>query len=155
MPAGRSRTARPQRSGPLRPGPKRSGPQPVLSPAPGVTFAALGVPAPLVAVLAEDGITVPRPIQAAVLPDDAPRYPASDGMVKTSAAWLIDHAGFHRGFSVGRARVSTKHTLALTNPGDATADDIAALAREIRAGVRQRFGVLLAPEPVLVGVDLG
>ena len=69
MPAGRSRTARPQRSGPLRPGPKRSGPQPVLSPAPGVTFAALGVPAPLVAVLAEDGITVPRPIQAAVLPD--------------------------------------------------------------------------------------
>ena len=95
------------------------------------------------------------PEQAGGLPDDAPRYPASGGTVKTSAAWLIDHAGFHRGFAVGRARVSTKHTLALTNPGDATADDIVALAREIRAGVRERFGVLLAPEPVLVGVGLG
>ena len=95
------------------------------------------------------------PEQASVLPPDAPRYPASDGMVKTSAAWLIDHAGFHRGFSAGRARVSTKHALALTNPGDATADDIVTLAREIRAGVRERFGVVLAPEPVLVGVDLG
>ncbi|HEX2857786.1 MAG TPA: UDP-N-acetylmuramate dehydrogenase [Propionibacteriaceae bacterium] len=94
------------------------------------------------------------PEQASLLPADAPRYPASDGMVKTSAAWLIDHAGFHRGFSTGRARVSTKHALALTNPGEATADDIVGLAREIRAGVRRRFGVVLAPEPVLVGVDL-
>ena len=92
--------------------------------------------------------------QAARLPEDAPRYPASDGMVKTSAAWLIDHAGFHRGFAAGRARISTKHTLALTNPGEASADDVVGLARLIRSGVNERFGLLLSPEPVLVGVGL-
>jgi UDP-N-acetylmuramate dehydrogenase len=74
--------------------------------------------------------------------------------VKTSAAWLIEHAGFGRGYGVGPARVSSKHTLALTNTGQAQAADVVALAREIRAGVQHRFGIRLVPEPVLVGVDL-
>ena len=94
------------------------------------------------------------PDEAAALPGSAPRYSAPGGMVKASAAWLIDQAGFHKGFRVGAARVSTKHALALTNPGDATAADVIGLARVIRAGVRERFGVLLEPEPVLVGVEL-
>lgn len=92
---------------------------------------------------------------AAALPDEAPRYPASDGLVKTSAAWLIEHAGFSRGFGApGTAAVSTKHTLALTNRGGATAADLLALARTIRDGVATRFGITLEPEPVLVGVAL-
>jgi len=92
---------------------------------------------------------------AKLLPDDAPRWPVGDGTVKTSAAWLIEHAGFHRGHGDGHpATLSTKHTLALTNRGSATADDVLALAREIRDGVRDRFGVDLVPEPVLVGVEL-
>ena len=108
--------------------------------------------------------------QAATLPEDAPRFPVTDhtrvvagtrgapvvdGLVKTSAAWLIDHAGFPKGFSVsggsGRASLSTKHVLALTNRGDATADDVAALRDAIVAGVRERYGVTLVPEPVAVG----
>lgn len=94
---------------------------------------------------------------AAALPEDAPRYAAAGGAVKTSAAWLIEHAGFTRGFAVAadaRAALSSKHTLALTNRGGATAADILALARAIQAGVAERFGVALVPEPVTVGVDL-
>jgi UDP-N-acetylmuramate dehydrogenase len=89
-----------------------------------------------------------------LLPADAPRWPVGDGLVKTSAAWLIEHAGFHRGHGDGPATLSTKHTLAVTNRGNATADDVVALAREVRDGVRERFGVELVPEPVLVGVEL-
>ena len=88
------------------------------------------------------------------LPPEAPRFPAADGLVKTSAAWLIDHAGFGRGYGTPPATLSTKHTLALTNRGGATASDIVALAREIRGGVEQRFGITLVPEPVLVGIEL-
>lgn len=94
---------------------------------------------------------------AAALPEDAPRFPASDGRVKTSAAWLIDHAGFGKGFAVrpnAPASLSTKHALALTNRGDASADDVVELARALRDGVEQRFGVRLVPEPVLVGLSL-
>lgn len=87
------------------------------------------------------------------LPADAPRFPATGG-VKTSAAWLIDHAGFGKGYGDGPARLSTKHALALTNRGGATAADLLALAREVRAGVQERFGVTLVPEPVLVGCSL-
>lgn len=83
-----------------------------------------------------------------------PSYPAPDGMVKTSAAWLIERAGFARGYGDERVRLSTKHTLALTNRGAATTADLLALASDIRAGVNARFGVQLVPEPVLVGVDL-
>lgn len=108
------------------------------------------------------------------LPPEAPRYqvrsalPATStgpslgvvdpSLVKTSAAWLIENAGFGKGFGLAGdqspARLSTKHTLALTNRGGASADDLVALARTVRDGVRDRFGVELVPEPVLVGVAL-
>jgi UDP-N-acetylmuramate dehydrogenase len=91
---------------------------------------------------------------AAALPADAPRFPQPGGRTKTSAAWLIERAGFGKGFGDGQARISTKHTLALTNRGDATADDLIALARQIRDGVRETFGITLVPEPVLVGCEL-
>lgn len=83
-----------------------------------------------------------------------PTYPAADDRVKTSAAWLIDKAGFGRGYGSGPARISTKHTLALTNRGTAKTDDLLALAREVRDGVRETFGIELVNEPVLVGVGL-
>ncbi|MEV4005106.1 UDP-N-acetylmuramate dehydrogenase [Actinomadura sp. NPDC049753] len=83
-----------------------------------------------------------------------PRYPEADGRVKTSAAWLIDRAGFTKGHARGPARISTKHTLALTNPGGATTADLLALAREVRDGVRDAFGVELVNEPVMVGATL-
>ena len=92
--------------------------------------------------------------QAAALPAEAPRFPQPDGRVKSSAAWLIEHAGFGKGFTVGSARVSAKHTLALVNPGTAGAADVLALAKVIRDGVAAAYGVRLAPEPVLVGVAL-
>ncbi|TYL46330.1 UDP-N-acetylmuramate dehydrogenase [Nocardioides sp. BGMRC 2183] len=90
------------------------------------------------------------------LPAGAPSYPQPDGTVKTSAAWLIDRAGFAKGYRVesGRAGLSTKHTLALTNRGAASAEDLLALAREIRDGVRARFGITLVNEPVLLGCRL-
>lgn len=95
--------------------------------------------------------------QAAQLPADAPRYPAPGG-VKTSAAWLIEHAGFGRGFGVhgedSRATLSSKHCLALTNRGQACADDVMELARTVRCGVFDRYGVLLQPETVLVGEQI-
>ncbi len=88
-----------------------------------------------------------------------PSYPAHDGpgegALKTSAAWLIDRAGFAKGYGMpGPAALSTKHALAVTNRGGATASDVVALAREIRAGVVDAFGVRLTHEPVLVGLDL-
>ncbi|MFV0459104.1 MAG: UDP-N-acetylmuramate dehydrogenase [Actinomycetales bacterium] len=100
-----------------------------------------------------------NPILAAdtALPEGAPRFPVSgrDDQVKTSAAWLIEHAGFGKGFAVGpRASLSTKHTLALTNRGEATAQDLLELARAVRDGVRDRFGITLVNEPVLVGEQL-
>jgi UDP-N-acetylmuramate dehydrogenase len=82
-----------------------------------------------------------------------PAWPQEDGHVKTSAAWLIERAGFRRGHSHGRAAISTKHTLALVNRGGATAAELIGLAREIAAGVSARFGVRLTPEPVLVGLS--
>jgi UDP-N-acetylmuramate dehydrogenase len=91
---------------------------------------------------------------AATLPDGAPRYAQPDGTVKTSAAWLIDHAGFGKGYGSGPARLSAKHTLAITNRGAATAKDVLDLARTVTEGVRERFGVTLVPEPVLVGCRL-
>ena len=91
---------------------------------------------------------------ASALPDDAPRWPQPAGGVKTSAAWLIDHAGFSKGYGDDRASVSTKHTLALTNRGGARTADLLALAAEVRRGVQERFGVRLDPEPVLVGCAL-
>jgi UDP-N-acetylmuramate dehydrogenase len=92
--------------------------------------------------------------QAANLPDAAPRFPQPDGRVKTSAAWLIEAAGFGKGYGTGAARLSGKHTLALTNRGHARAEDVLTLAREVRNGVRARFGITLVPEPILVGCEL-
>jgi UDP-N-acetylmuramate dehydrogenase len=92
--------------------------------------------------------------KARTLPPEAPRFNQSDGMIKTSAAWLIERAGFGKGFGDGAAQLSSKHTLALTNRGGATAADLLSLAREIRAGVQAKFGIELVPEPVLVGCEL-
>jgi UDP-N-acetylmuramate dehydrogenase len=82
-----------------------------------------------------------------------PRYPETDGRLKTSAAWLIERAGFTKGHPgpAADAAISTKHTLALTNRGGARTADLVALAREVAAGVQAAFGVALVPEPVFVG----
>ncbi|GII98740.1 UDP-N-acetylmuramate dehydrogenase [Sediminihabitans luteus] len=108
------------------------------------------------------------------LPEGAPRYPVRSPLpstttgpslgvvdpawVKTSAAWLIEHAGFGKGWGVhgeaSLARLSTRHTLALTNRGGASAQDVVQLARAVRDGVLDAFGVELVPEPVLVGLSL-
>jgi UDP-N-acetylmuramate dehydrogenase len=92
-------------------------------------------------------------VEARRLPADAPRF-AVDGGTKTSAAWLVERAGFARGWGEGAARVSTKHSLALTNRGGASTAEVLELARTIRAGVASRFGILLEPEPQLVGCSL-
>lgn len=110
---------------------------------------------------------VPASVRAH-LPEDAPAYGAgqdADGnpLVKLSAAWLIDRAGFSKGFGLGpdehgiagaRASLSTKHTLAVTNRGSARTADLLAVARTVRDGVKDRWGVELHPEPVLVGCTL-
>jgi UDP-N-acetylmuramate dehydrogenase len=83
-----------------------------------------------------------------------PAYPAGDGHTKTSAAWLIDKAGFTKGYGTGPARISTKHTLALTNRGAATTEDLLTLAREVVTGVHDAFGITLVNEPVAIGVSL-
>ena len=84
-----------------------------------------------------------------------PRFAAGDGCAKTSAAWLIERAGFGRGHHLpGPAALSSKHTLAVTNRGGATAADVVSLARTIRDGVEEVFGVRLVNEPVLVGLSL-
>lgn len=85
-----------------------------------------------------------------------PRYAAGEGVEKLSAAWLIERAGFTKGHpGIGaRAGLSTKHTLALTNRGEATSSDLVDLAREIRSGVFAAFGVTLVPEPVWIGVNI-
>ena len=93
-------------------------------------------------------------IDPAQLPDGAPGWPQPDGRVKTSAAWLIERAGFSKGYGEGRARLSTKHTLALTNRGGATTEELLALAAEVRDGVQAKFGITLVNEPVLVGCTL-
>jgi len=85
-----------------------------------------------------------------------PRFAATEpGLVKVPAAWLIERAGFGKGYNPGDgARISSKHTLALVNSGSASTAALVALARQIRDGVRDAFGVSLTPEPVLVGVTL-
>lgn len=123
---------------------------------------------------------VPASVRAA-LPEGAPAFAAGEAedgtpLVKLSAAWLIDRAGFAKGFGLpevapreggpdgrgadgtglagGRASVSTKHTLAMTNRGDATTEDVLTIARTVRDGVRERFGVELHPEPMIIGTSL-
>ena len=91
---------------------------------------------------------------ASALPEGAPKWPLTDGRIKTSAAWLIEHSGIDKGHAHGGARVSTKHVLALTNSGNATASEIVELAREVRTAVQAKFGITLEPEVNLVGISL-
>lgn len=94
-------------------------------------------------------------LPADVIPAGAPAFATTGDLAKTSAAWLITHAGVERGWGLTpRATVSTKHSLALTNRGDATCGDILDLARAVRGRVMDAFGVELVPEPVLVGCAL-
>ncbi|MDO5645599.1 MAG: UDP-N-acetylmuramate dehydrogenase [Dermabacter sp.] len=95
---------------------------------------------------------------AARLPEAAPRFETPQG-IKTSAAWLITNAGFERGFTLtperAGAALSTKHSLALTNRGEATSADVVALASHVRARVHEEFGIWLEPEPVRLGLRIG
>jgi UDP-N-acetylmuramate dehydrogenase len=91
---------------------------------------------------------------AASLPADAPRWPTSNGLVKVSAAWLIENSGIRRGDTNGGAKISSKHVLALTNAGNATAEDLCALARQVQISVSKTFKIELTPEVNLVGVKL-
>ncbi|BDZ51716.1 hypothetical protein GCM10025867_39570 [Frondihabitans sucicola] len=86
----------------------------------------------------------------------APPPTFTPGPVKLSAAWLIEHAGIARGFHLpgSGAAISTKHTLAITNRGGATADEVAELARYVQSRVAAEFGVVLHPEPILLGLTL-
>lgn len=84
----------------------------------------------------------------------APEWPAGDGRVKVSAAWLIERAGFAKGHGEGAVGISSKHTLALVHRGGGRTEDLRALAREVRDGVRESFGVELVPEPTVLGREL-
>ena len=91
---------------------------------------------------------------ADALPNAAPKWPLTDGRVKISAAWLIENSGIHKGDAIGGAKVSSKHVLALTNSGTATASDIAALAKKARDRVKEKFGITLVAEVNLIGVEI-
>ena len=93
-------------------------------------------------------------VEASEAPEGAPRWPQPDGRVKVPAAWLIEQAGFHKGYGAGAVGLSTKHPLALTNRGGATTEELLALARELRDGVEAAHGLRLDNEPVLVGCEL-
>jgi UDP-N-acetylmuramate dehydrogenase len=84
-------------------------------------------------------------------PEEIPQYPAGDGMVKLAAAWLVEQAGFHKGFAMGRAAISSRHTLALVNLGDATAAELIALRDAVMTAVKNKFAVQLEQEPVMLG----
>ena len=88
------------------------------------------------------------------LPSEAPRWPMSDGRVKTSAAWLMEHSGVNKGDQLAGAQISPKHVLALSNAGDATAKDLIELARSAQEKVRAKFGIVLQSEVQLVGLSL-
>lgn len=85
-----------------------------------------------------------------VVPTNAPMYEHESGKVKTSAAWLIEQAGFEKGFRHGGAMISSKHTLAISNSGNATAEDVIELSNRIKSGVKQKFGIELNIEPKIL-----
>jgi len=90
--------------------------------------------------------------RVAIAPENAPNWPEADGTVKVSAAWLIEQAGFNKGFTLnGRAALSSKHTLAITNRGNATSADISELADHIVQGVKAKFDIELKPEATFIG----
>ncbi|HET7712237.1 MAG TPA: UDP-N-acetylmuramate dehydrogenase [Thermoanaerobaculia bacterium] len=103
-------------------------------------------------VIDASGLDAVRRAAAAVTGDaEMPAFPTGDGRVKLSAAWLIERAGFPKGFTMGNAGISSKHTLAVINRGGASAEEVLALVRTIQQRVREVFGVELHPEPRLVG----
>jgi UDP-N-acetylmuramate dehydrogenase len=85
--------------------------------------------------------------------DSAPNFPANDGTVKLSAAWLIEHAGFSKGFVHGNVGLSAKHTLAVVNRGGGTAREVRELVKMVQDRVREQFGVEIHPEPNFIGFD--
>lgn len=91
--------------------------------------------------------------RAAALGLQVPSYPALSAQHKVSAAWLVEHSGFSKGYTRGPVGISRKHALAIVNRGGATAADVVALKNEIQQRVAQTFGIQLSPEPVLVGFD--
>ena len=97
-------------------------------------------------------LVIPLSAYDGYVPAPIPR----ESEVKVSAAWLIEHSGVRRGFKIPRSRaaLSSKHALALTNRGSASAEEIAELARFIQGRVQSEFGLILQPEPVLIGVEL-
>jgi UDP-N-acetylmuramate dehydrogenase len=90
-------------------------------------------------------------LKAGCRAEEVPQYPAGDGMVKLAAAWLVEQSGFHKGFAMGRAAISSRHTLALVNLGGATAAELIALRDAVRSAVETKFGVQLEQEPVMLG----
>lgn len=109
-------------------------------------------------ILTSDQMAQVRAKATDLLGEDGPKPPEfaqADGSVKTSAAWLLDKAGFGKGYGApAAATLSTKHPLAVTNRGSAGSSDVLALAQEVRAGVLDAFGVALVNEPVFVGLEL-
>jgi UDP-N-acetylmuramate dehydrogenase len=97
---------------------------------------------------------VAEPVQRIAASSGIPlrTFPTDDGRVKIPAAWLIEQAGFRKGYAMGAAGISSRHTLALTNRGGASAEEILALAEKIAAAVESRFGIRLEREPELVGI---
>ncbi|HZF40021.1 MAG TPA: UDP-N-acetylmuramate dehydrogenase [Blastocatellia bacterium] len=87
--------------------------------------------------------------------EQVPNFPAGDGKIKVPAAWLIERAGFHKGYNRGAVGISSKHTLAIVNRGGATAREVIGLMKEIQDRVAEKFAVPLTPEPVFVGFDNG
>ncbi len=107
---------------------------------------------PLVSVAEADRV---QELAQRLVPDKAmPRYPGEDGSVKLSAAWLVENAGFSRGYSLGPVGISRKHTLAIVNRGGATANDVILLKDAVQKKVFDVWGVKLHPEPVFVGFDM-
>jgi UDP-N-acetylmuramate dehydrogenase len=96
---------------------------------------------------------VATPSAGAAAPPCFPAGPGQEnnGLIKIPAAWLIEQSGFHKGYSLGAAGISSRHTLALVNRGGARAAEIVTLAQQISAGVEARFGIRLEREPVMVG----
>jgi UDP-N-acetylmuramate dehydrogenase len=84
---------------------------------------------------------------------DAPNFPGNDGSVKLSAAWLIEHAGFSKGFAHGNVGLSSKHTLAVINRGNGTAREVTELVKMVQDRVREQFGVEIHPEPNFIGFE--
>jgi UDP-N-acetylmuramate dehydrogenase len=85
--------------------------------------------------------------------ENVPSFPGANGQLKVSAAWLVEHAGFRRGYTRGNVGISSKHALAIVNRGDARAAEVVALQQEIQERVFEAFGVNLVPEPVFVGFE--